>query len=126
PLLERVPAVTTTLPLVTPFGAVAVMLVSDPAVTVAIWPLNLTVPVVEVKFFPAMVTGAPGSPLAGVGDAIIGATVNATPLLVNNPLVSTSTFRVVAPRGTQAWMLESDQVLIPAVVPLNVTLPEIP
>lgn len=71
-------------------------------------------PVVEVKFFPAMVTVVPGSPVAGVSEVIIGATVNVTPLLCNPPALTT-TFPVVAPVGTVATMLLSVQLDVVAV-----------
>lgn len=52
---------------------------------------------------------------------ILGAMVNATPLLASPPTVTT-TSPVVAPVGTGAVMLELLQVLGVEVVPLNVTV----
>ena len=55
---------------------------------------------------------------------IVGAgkvTVNAEPLLATPPTFTT-TFPVVAPVGTEVAMLVALQVVIVAVVPLNVTV----
>jgi len=65
PLLDNVPAVTTTLPFVAPLGTTAVMLVLVQFVADAACPLNVIVPVVPVKLLPAIVIDAPGSPLDG-------------------------------------------------------------
>src|SRR5437660_1240369 len=72
PLLCAEPAVTTIFPLLAPLGTTATMLVFDQLEMVAACPLNVTEPVVEVKLLPAIVTEAPGSPLAGVSELITG------------------------------------------------------
>jgi hypothetical protein len=77
PLLARPPTVTTTLPVVAPAGTVTAMLVLLQVVAVAVVPLKVTVllPCVAPKFVPAIVTGVPTVPEAGlrVATIIIGA-----------------------------------------------------
>src|SRR5947209_7618725 len=126
PVLANVAAVTTTLPLATPFGTVTVTILLDQLVTVAACPLKVTVPVVEVKFRPEMVTEAPGSALAGDSELMIGATVYGNPALCNDPQVVTTAFPLLAPVGTWALMLESDQLMMLACCPLKVTLEAMP
>jgi len=125
PLLGFPPTVTTTLPVVAPDGTVAVMLVDDQAVVDAVVPLNATVlvPLVAPKFVPVIVTDAPTRPLVGESDVMVGGTVtvNAEPLLAIAPTVTT-TLPVVAPDGTVAVMLVADQLVVDAVVPLNLTV----
>jgi hypothetical protein len=123
PLLCNDPAVTTTLPLLAPFGTFALMLVFDQLDTVADCPLNVTVPAVEVKLLPAIVTEAPGSPLVGVSEVITGATVNETPLLEMPPAAVNTTLPVVAPVGTVAFTSVLLQLVIVAELPLKVTPP---
>jgi hypothetical protein len=123
PLLCSEPAVTITLPLLAPLGTFALMLVFDQLEIVADCPLNVTVPVVEVKLLPAIVTEAPGSPLEGVSELMIGATVNATPPLEIPPAAVTITLPVAAPLGTAACTRPLLQLVILAEVPLNVTPP---
>jgi hypothetical protein len=126
PLLATPLAFTTTFPVVAPVGTVVVMLVALQAPTVAVVPLNLTVPVpcVAPKFVPVIVTGAPTAPV--VGDRLVmlgaGTTVKLLPLLAT-PLEFTTTFPVVAPVGTVVVMLVALQVPTVAVVPLNFTVP---
>jgi hypothetical protein len=118
-------AFTTTLPVVAPVGTVATMLLALQLLTVAVVPLNLTVPLpcVAPKFDPAMVTDAPTAP--EVGDRLVilgvGRTVKLFPLLAV-PETVTTTFPVVAPVGTFAAMLVALQLVIVAVVPLNLTV----
>ncbi len=118
-------AFTTTFPVVAPEGTVATMLLALQLVTVAVVPLNLTVPLPcdEPKFVPAMVTEAPTAP--EVGDRLmmlgVGSTVKLFPLL-STPLACTTTFPVVAPVGTVTTMLLGPQVVTLAVVPLNLTV----
>jgi hypothetical protein len=123
PLLDSEPAVTITLPLLAPFGTFTPMLVFDQVVIAALSPLNLTVPVVEVKLLPLIVIDAPGSPLVAESELITGATVNRTPLLARPAAVVTTTFPVVALPGTVAVMLVADQFVTAAAVPLKVTVP---
>jgi hypothetical protein len=123
PLLAVPDTVTTTFPLVAPFGTAAVIVVAPQAVAVAAVPLNLTVlvPCVAPKFNPVMVTLAPIAP--DVGDSVlrIGPTVNVTPLLTI-PLTVTTTLPVVAPLGTTATIWVLPQLAAVAAVPLKVTV----
>ena len=127
PLLCKPPAVTTTLPLLAPLGTIAVMLVFDQPEVEAACPLKVTVPVVPVKLFPAIVIDAPGSPLDSVKLLMTGGTetVKLTPLLTTPPAAVTTTLPVVAPVGTTAVMLLAFHAVITAgvAVPVNVTLP---
>jgi hypothetical protein len=124
PLLAPPDVVTMTFPLVAPLGTLAVILVFVQTEVVAACPLNVTVPVVVVKLFPAMVTELPGSALEGVKPLMVGAggTVKATPGLATPPDATATTFPVVAPIGTVAVMLLVVQVVMGAVTPLNVTM----
>src|SRR5713226_566933 len=89
PLLCNPLAVTTTLPLVAPLGTTAVMLVSVQLVVAAGWPLKVTVPVVPVKLFPAIVIDAPRSPLDGIRllmlGCLTGGPLSAAPIRSNSP-----------------------------------------
>ena len=94
--------------------------------TVAVVPLNFTVPVpcVEPKLVPVMVTEAPTAPEVSERLVMLGAatTVNETPLLAA-PLTVTTTLPVVAPVGTFATIDVALQlVMLVAVVPLNLTV----
>jgi hypothetical protein len=118
-----------TFPLVAPLGTLAVILVFVQAEVVAACPLNVTVPVVVVKLFPAMVTELPGSALEGVKPLMVGAggTVKTTPGLATPPAATATTFPVVAPVGTVAVMLLVVQLVIDvAGVPLNFTALPVP
>ncbi len=125
-LLATPLAFTTTFPVVAPLGTVTPMLDAPQLVTVAVVPLNVTVPLPceEPKFDPVMVTAAPTAP--AVIDKLVmlgaGTTVKFTPLLAT-PLAFTTTFPVVAPVGTVTPMLVALQLVTAAVVPLNVTDP---
>jgi hypothetical protein len=66
PLLETPPAVTITEPVVAADGTVVTMEVSLQLDTVAVTPLNFTVPVERPKAVPAMVTDPPAGPDVGV------------------------------------------------------------
>src|SRR5438445_8957775 len=126
PLLATPPTVTTTLPVDAPLGTGTMMLVALQLVGAAAVPLNLTVlvPCVAPKFDPAIVTGVPTAPDAGVRLVKIGAgtvtTVKLMPLLATPPTVTT-TGPVVAPLGTDTTMLLTLQLVATAAVPLNVT-----
>jgi hypothetical protein len=65
----------------------------------------------------------PTAPVFGVNDAMLGAavTVKVTPLLALLETVTT-TLPVVAPVGTVAVMLDALQLVVVAVVPLNLTV----
>src|SRR5947209_20206785 len=97
PLLAFPPTVTTTVPLVAPFGTGAAILVLLQLVGVAVVPLNLTVlvPCVGPKFSPLMVTEMPIAPEVGDKLLIMGKTVNVTPVLAF-PATDTTTWRKVA------------------------------
>jgi hypothetical protein len=126
PLLFWPPTLTTTLPVVAPFGTVTVMLVALQLVAVAATPLNFTVlvPCVAPKFVPVIVTEAPTDPEVGLRVVIVGvATVSVkfTPLLTWPPTVTT-TLPVVAPLGTVTVMLVALQLVAVAATPLNFTV----
>ena len=117
---------TTTGPDVADVGTVTVMLEFDQPAGVAATPLNVTVlvPRDAPKLVPEIVTVVPGRPLCGDSAVIVGTpveTVNAAPLLVTPPTVTT-TFPVVAPAGTGTTMLVSDQFVGVAFVPLKLTV----
>ena len=126
PLLATPPAVvTTTLPVVAPVGTVAVMLLVVQLVMVAAVPLNFTALPAPwaLKFDPAMMMDDPTAPVLGVRVLMLGAgdTVKLTPVLATPPAAVTTTLPVVAPLGTVAVMLLVVQLVMVAVVPLNVT-----
>ncbi len=75
PLLEEVPPVTTTLPVVAALGTVATILLELQLVAVAVTPLNLTVlvPWVLPKLLPEIVTEVPTVPEVGDRLVIFGA-----------------------------------------------------
>ena len=125
PLLAAPETVTTTFPLVAPFGTVVVMLNYTPTRCRCRGSIELTVllPRVDPKFVPVMVTGTPGAPETGdklviVGD---GMTVKLFPLLLT-PLAWTTTFPVVAPDGTGTLMLVAVQLVGAPVAPLKLTV----
>src|SRR6266566_1440482 len=126
PLLVTPLAFTTTFPVVAPLGTVTPTLDAPQVVTVAVVPLNVTVPLPceGPKFYPGIVTGAPTAPV--VIDKLVmtgaGTTVKFTPLLAT-PLAFTTTLPVVAPLGTVTPTLDAPQVVTVAVVPLNVAVP---
>lgn len=125
PLLATPPTVTTKFPVVAPAGTGATMLVALQLVAVAVIPLNLTVlvPCAAPKFVPAIFTGVPAAPEAGLRLVMLGAvaavTLNIAPLLDTPPTVTTA-FPVVAPIGTGATMLVALQLVAVAAFPLNV------
>jgi hypothetical protein len=125
PLLATPLTVTTTLPVVVPAGATAVILVllQGPTV-VAVVPLNFTVlvPCVAPKVEPAITMEEPMAPLFGVRLVMAGETVKLTPLLVT-PLTVTTRLPLVAPAGTTAVILPTAQLEVTAATPLKVTLP---
>ena len=125
PLLATPLTVTTTLPVVAPFGTGAVMLVAAQLVGVAAIPLNVTVlvPWLVPKFVPAIVMGVVIGPDVGfrVESVGVGSTVKAIPLLAT-ALTVTTTLPVVAAPGTGTTMLDAVQLVGDAKVPLNVTV----
>jgi hypothetical protein len=125
PLLFTPLANTTTFPVVAPLGTVTVMLVAIQFDTVAVVPLNFTVPLpwVETKFVPVMTTVAPTAPVVMDRLLMDGAktTVKLEPLLFVPPTFTT-TLPVVAPLGTVTPILDEPQLVTVAVVPLNLTV----
>jgi hypothetical protein len=123
PLLATPPTVTTTFPVVAPFGTGTTMEVSLQFVGVAAVPLNVTVllPCVVPKLVPVTVTEVPATPEPGDKLAMCGVTVKLTPLLATPPTVTT-TLPVVAPLGTEATILVADQLVGVAVVLSNITV----
>jgi hypothetical protein len=126
PLLATPLVLTTTLPVVAPVGTVVTIDVALQLPTVAVVPLKVTVPVpcVAPKPVPVIMTDAPTAPV--VGDRLVmvgvGNTVKGRPLLAT-PLAFTTTLPVVAAVGTVATMDVALQLVIVALVPLNVTVP---
>jgi len=97
----------------------------------AVSPLNVTVPVVPVKLLPAIAMGAPGSPVGGVNNVILGGgsvTVNVGPVVLETPPAAvTATGPVVAVPGTTAVMLLVVQLVVEvAGVPLKLTALPVP
>ena len=125
PLLATPLTVTTTLPVVAPFGTGAVILVAAQLVGVAAIPLNVTVlvPWVLPKFVPAIVMGVAIGPDVGfrLERVGVGSTVKAIPLLAT-ALTVTTTLPVVAAPGTGTTMLVAVQLVGDAKDPLNVTV----
>jgi hypothetical protein len=123
-LATPVAVVTTRLPLVASAGTLALMLVLLHEVTVAVVPLNFTVPVELPKLLPLMVTGVPAVPDSGVTELTTGGgtTVNVMPLL-ETPFAVTTTGPVVAPAGTGTTIEVSLQLEAVAGVPLKLTVP---
>src|SRR5215471_15726391 len=124
PLLATPLVVTTTLPVVAPLGTEVEILVELQLVVAAVTPLNVTVPEAP-KFVPVMVTAVPTAPEFGFRLVMFGATVNVTPLLAT-PFTVTTTLPEVALFGTEVEMLVELQLVVVAVTPLNVTVPEAP
>ena len=124
PELVSVPpgVVTLILPVVAPEGTVAVILLAESTVKVALVPSNFT-EVAPVRFEPLIVTEVPTDPLVGENDEIFGtpATVNVSELVSVPPGVVTLIFPVVAPEGTVAVILLDDSTVKVALVPSNFT-----
>lgn len=126
PLLACPPTVTTTLPVVAPAGTGTTMLVALQLEGVAAVPLKVTLlaPWEAPKFEPEIVTGSPTTPLFGLTLEIVGKTLGVTekltPLL-STPPTRTTTLPLVAPNGTGATMLVSDQLVGGLTDPLKAT-----
>jgi len=107
PLLAWPPTLTTTLPVVAPFGTATVMLVPLQQVLhgEAVVPLNVTmlVPWLPPKLPPVITTVVPTDPEVGEIEIMFGKTDGVTrklkPLLAT-PATVTTTFPLVAPPGT--------------------------
>jgi hypothetical protein len=115
-------AVTTTLPVVAPAGTGTVMEPTLHVVGVAGVLLKLTVPGLDPKPVPEIVTVVPMVPVLGEIPVMFGATVKLTPLLAT-PFAVTTTLPVVAPGGTGTVIEAAFQLVGDAVVPLKVTAP---
>ncbi len=124
PELVTVPpgVVTLIFPVVAPEGTVAVILLAELMVKVALVPLNLT-DVAPVKFEPLITTVVPTGPLFGLNPEMVGApvTVNVPELVSVPPGVVTLILPVVAPEGTVAVILLAELMVNVALVPLNFT-----
>jgi hypothetical protein len=124
-LLTLLTVTTTGLPVVTPLGIVATMLVELQVGYAVAWvPLNVTVlvPRVEPKFEPVIVAEVPPGgtyKLEMLGGAPV--TVKLTPLL-GTPSTVTTTLPVLAPLGTEVEILPVPQPVVVAKIPLNVTV----
>lgn len=128
PLLAVPPTVTTTLPLEAPAGTLVAIEELLQVVTVAVVPLNVTVPPLEPKLAPVIVTAAPTAPELGEMPAIAGAEVDGVMTLkltslLSLPFAVITTFPVFAPEGTAVAIAESVQLVTLAAVPSNVTVP---
>jgi hypothetical protein len=113
------------LPFDEPSGSDTTIAVLLQLLTVALVPLNVTVPAVLPKFAPVIVTNTPAEPDDGNTPVMPGAepTTKTTPLLAT-PLTLTTTFPVVAPFGT-GTLTEVPLQQVPhgvARTPLNVTV----
>ena len=124
-LLKTPLARTVTPPVVAPVGTVVVMVVGFQVPIVALTPLNWTIPIVELKLLPEMVTGTAIWPDAGLMDVILGAgtTVKVTPLLPPPPAKVTTIGPVTAPDGTEHWTCVVDHPQLEAATPPKVTVP---
>jgi hypothetical protein len=125
PALATPLTLTTTLPVVAPFGTGTCIEVLLHAVGVAAVLLNTTVlvPCVAPKFVPPIVTTVPTGPALGVRPVMVGVgkTVKLTPLL-DSPFTVTTTLPVVAPAGTGTLIEALAQVVGVPGVPLKVTV----
>jgi hypothetical protein len=125
-LLATLLTVTTAGLLPTSVDALSFIVVAFHVLTATALPFRATVlvPWVDPKFVPVMVNCVPTA--AGLGEiaVIVGTatTVKLEPLLFT-PLANTTTLPVVAPDGTVVAMLVALQLVIVAVVPLNLTVP---
>src|SRR6267378_2626382 len=109
-------------PVVAPAGTLAVIVVAEPTVKLALTPLNATA-VAVVKFVPLIVTLVPTGPLAGVKLASVGGliTVKLPALLAVLAGLVTLIVPVVAPAGTVAVIVVAEPTVKLALTPLNVT-----
>src|SRR5579884_1699371 len=116
PVLDDVPTVTTTGPVLAPLGTATEMPVSLHALATAGTPLNVTVlvPWVAPKLRPAIVTLVPTGPDPGDRFAMIGEFVTVKELLLPlaTPSTVTTTLPVVAPLGTATLMMVLLQVMV--------------
>jgi hypothetical protein len=126
PLLASVPVVTTTFPVVAPFGTGTAMLVALQLVGVPVIPLKVTVLkfCTAPKFVPVMVTEVPTGPDVGFRLVMLGVTVKFTALLEKPPTVTTAPAApAMAALGTGTIMLVPLQLVGVAAAPPNMTVP---
>jgi hypothetical protein len=124
PLLDRLPTVTTTFPVVAPVGTIAVMLVVPVVELSAPVPLKYTEDSLSEKFVPVITTAVPAGPDVGERLVIVGVggcTVKVTPLL-DSPPTATTTFPVVALVGTVTKRLVVVALITVAAAPSKVTV----
>jgi hypothetical protein len=125
PALDKLPTVTTTLPVVAPAATETTIDVTLQLVDVAAVPLNVTVlvPWVAPKFAPVIVTGAPAAAEVGDRPLILGvaSTVKENPELAS-PFTVTTTLPVVASAGTEITIDVALQLVGVAAMPLKVTV----
>src|SRR3989441_3173369 len=109
-------------PLVAPAGTVAVIVVAEPTVKLALVPLNRTA-VAPLKLVPLIVTVVPTPPLVGEKLVIVGGgmTVKLPALLAVPPAVVTLIGPLVAPLGTVAAIDVAEFTVKLALVPLKAT-----
>jgi hypothetical protein len=109
-------------PVAAPAGTVAVIVVAEFTVKLALVPLNSTA-VAAVKFVPLIVTLVPTGPLAGVKLATVGGliTVKLLALLAVPAGLVTLIGPVAAPAGTVAVIVVAEFTVKLALVPLNST-----
>src|SRR5438093_3212745 len=122
--LLAVPAEVVTLidPLVAPAGTLAVIVLAEFTVKLALVPLNRTA-VAPVKLVPLIVTLVPTGPLVGVKLEMVGGftTVKLPALLAVPPAVVTLIGPVVAPAGTVAVIAVAEFTVNRRAVPMNRT-----
>jgi len=122
--LLAVPAEVVTLigPVVEPVGTVAVIVVAEATVKLALAPLNSTA-LAPVKLVPLIVTLVPTGPLAGVKLVTVGGlmTVKLAALLAVPAEVVTLIGPLVAPSGTVAVIVVAEATVKLALAPLNST-----
>ena len=121
-LLDRVPTLTTTGPVVAPEGTDATILLGAVLIGKTLMPLNETAtPPAMARFEPVIVTDVPTGPELGVRFEIVGPTVKRAPTLDADPTVTT-TAPVVAPGGTGTAIADGLQLEGVARTPLKVTV----
>lgn len=125
PLLARPLTVTTTIPVVAPFGTGTTMLVALQLVGVAAVPLKVTVllPCEATKFVPVMVTEVPTGPDVGLRFEMLGEMLNNAVLLATPKTTTFTPKKVKGERslGTVATTLVSLQLVTVAVEEPNIT-----
>ena len=122
-LLAVLSAVVTLIgPVVEPVGTVAVIVVAEFTVKLALAPLNSTA-LAPVKLVPLIVTLVPTGPLAGVKLVTVGGlmTVKLAALLAVPAEVVTLIGPLVAPAGTVAVIVVAEATVKLALAPLNST-----